>query len=221
MRRRPGTSALWAHTSDHTGPLEPTRLRQASANGSAAASTRFCLLLFSGWINRQQRPLSTNRRRTSPPCMRSPTGSPHRRSAAPSVRERQGPRQTAPRQIAGIVTRDDLALVRRLVAKSDGSKKRQQSPSTAPDLARSSHAGKTRRELPASAAGCSTSVTTSPEVRSKPSSRTMASSLPRASHEDALENVPRGSLGRACGRRLFTVEVLTGADWSATSSCSS
>jgi hypothetical protein len=115
-------------------------LRQASANGSAAASAR-PLLLFSGWINRQQQAVIEYLREENR-VLRAAYG-PQRVRLTDDQRRRLavkgkalGRRRLA--AVVGIVTQDTiLRWYRRLVAKKyDGSEQRRPGrPSTTPDVA--------------------------------------------------------------------------------------
>ena len=102
----------------------------------------FFLLLFSGWINRQQQAVIDYLSRGEPDPPRgvpSPTGWPHRRPATPTSRERRSPRRAAPRRrrrhrhpryrsCAGIVCWSPRSP-------SGSEMRRPGRPSTAPDLA--------------------------------------------------------------------------------------
>src|SRR3989442_4735083 len=146
----------------------------------------FFLLLFSGWINRQQQAVIDYLREENR-VLRAAYG-PQRVRLTDDQRRRLavkgqalGRRRLA--DVAGIVTRDTiLRWYRLLVAKKyDGSKTRRPGrPSTTSDLAalvarlaNENPRGATR----GSAAHCSTSGTTSPAIRSKRSSRTTALNL--------------------------------------------
>jgi hypothetical protein len=190
----------------------------------------FVVLLVAGWVNRQQQAvidylLEENRvlRAAHGPRGLCLTDDQRRRLAVKG--KVLGRRRLA--AIARIVTPDTiLRWYRTLVAKKYDSSKAQRRgrPSTKPDLAalvirmaKETRPGATR----ASAVGSRVSVTTSPAIRSRRSSRTTASSPRRsvARRPPGRRFSPR--IGTALQRRTFSPSRSSPcAAWSATSSSS-
>ena len=192
----------------------------------------FFLLLFSGWVNRHQQAvidylLEENR------VLRAVNGS--RRLRLTDDQRRRlavkgkvlGRRQLA--AVAGIVTPDTiLRWYRRLVAKKyDGSKTRRPGrPPTKPDIAalvvrmanENPTWGYTRIRGGLKHLGHDVARNTIKAILKDHG----IEPAPERAHEDALEDIPRRSLGRAGGGRLLHRRGADhGADWSATSSSSS
>ena len=173
----------------------------------------FFLLLFSGWINRQQQDVIDYLREENR-VLRAAHG-PRRLRLTDDQRRRLavkgkvlGRRRLA--DVAGIVTPDTiLRWYRRLVAKKyDGSKKRRPGrPSTKPDIA--ALVVRMANENPTWGYTRIRGGLQQPRPRRRPQHDQSDPQEPRhrartgARHEDALEDVPGRSLGRPRGRRLF------------------
>jgi putative transposase len=192
------------------GVLRDWASSQASSRDGPAAALAFFLLLFSGWVNRHQQAvidylLEENR------VLRAMNGS--RRLRLTDDQRRRlavkgkilGRRQLA--AVAGIVTPDTiLRWYRRLVAKKyDGSKTRPGRPPTKPDIA-----ALVVRMATENPTWGYTRIRGGLKHLGRDIARNTIKAIlkdqgiePAAPHKNALEDIPRRSLGRAGGSRLL------------------